>query len=103
MLVGVVVIGGLLPHRVGRVADDHLNTLQLQLGRGPVVVGHEHALIQGVPVLGHLEGVGQDDPVEGRVPRLRRVALFAAGWRGVAAYEVAVGDLDIGRRNVVGQ
>ena len=45
VLVGVVVIGGLLPHRVRRVADDHLNTLQLQLGRSPVVVGCKHALI----------------------------------------------------------
>ena len=103
MLVGVVVVGGLLPHRVGRVADDHLDTLQPQLGRGPVVVGHEHALIQRVPILGHLEGIGQDDPVEGRVPCLRRVALFTTGQRRVAAHEVTVGDLDIGRRNVVGQ
>ena len=74
-LIGVVVIGGFLAHRVGRVADNHLNARQLQLGRGPLVVGHEHALIQRVPVLGHLKGVGQDNPVERRVPRLRRVTL----------------------------
>ena len=105
VLIGVVVIGGLLPHRVGRIADDDLNLL-FQLRRGPLVVGHEHALIQRVPVLGHLEGVGQDDSVEGRVTGLRGIrgiTVIRDGQRRVVAHEVAVGDLDIRRRDVVGQ
>ena len=95
-LVGVVVVGRVLPHRVGRVAHDEAD-VQAPLRLSPVVVGHEDAAVQHVVVLGHLEGVGQDDPVEGRV------AAVGLLTRTTGRGQVPVGHLDVRRGDVVGE
>ena len=116
-LVRVVVVRGGLPHRVGRVAHDDLD-VQVALGRSPLVVGHEDALVQRVVVLRRLEGVRQHDPGERRVPASAAVAARAVTGGHLAAvnrasvsraagcvvgHEVVVGHLDVRRRDVVGQ
>ena len=87
MLVLVIVVGVLLPGRVRRVAHDH-GDRRLLLPQHAVGVLNEHPQVQLVPVLVHLEGVGQDGPLEGHV---------------LAAHAGVVGVLDVHDHDVVGK
>ena len=112
-LVGVVVIRRLLSHRVRRIAHDEAD-VQRPLRLGTVVVGHEDAAVQNVVVLTHLEGIRQNDPIEGHIGC---AGLFSTASATSAAdavvgapdlrldthRAVAIRHLDVGGRDVVGQ
>ena len=87
VLVLVVVVGVLLSGGVRRVAHDH-GDRRLLLPQHAVGVLDEHPQVQLVPVLVHLEGVGQHRPLEGHV---------------LAAHAGVVGVLDVHDHDVVGK
>ena len=89
--VGVVVIRGFLPRRVGRVADDDANVQGfLPFAAGAVV--HQR-FVEIVAFFVHLEGVGEADAGEGFV--CRRLVF--------AACQVVVGGFDVDGGDVVGE
>ena len=64
--VGVVVVAAGLAYGIGRVGNDDAD-VECTLRKRALAVRRESQVVIEAAVFGHMEGVGEDDPVEGHV------------------------------------